>query len=120
MPDASLSQALRQEHELTLVRQAELIRDWPPEPQRCEQAEIHVRLALWEQGIGRISRTAQHRVYSILSFVMPDDAEFPDEKAPLNQLDRETDVEAAYHKQLERRSCPECGDGLCPSSVNGL
>lgn len=115
MPDASLAQALRQEHELALVRQAELRRDWPQEPQRREQAEIHVRLALWEQGIGRISQAAQHRVYTVLSFVMPDAAALPDEQTPLAELVRETDVEAVYYEQLERQSCPECGDGFCPA-----
>lgn len=115
MPDASLSLAIRQAHEVALIQQAELICDWPQSPERHEQAEIHVRLALWEQGIGRISQTAQHRVYSILSFVMPDDAGFPDEKSPLAELERETDVEAVYYEQLARQSCPECGDGFCPA-----
>jgi hypothetical protein len=116
MPDASLAQALRQEHELAIVRQAELIRDWPPEPQRCEQAEIHVRLALWEQGIGRISQAAQRRVYSILSFVMPDDAAFPEEQTPLDTLQSEAEWQRAYNEQIEQRSCPECGDGACPTA----
>ena len=115
MPPTSLAQALREAHERTLVGQAELIRDWPQESERVAQAEIYVRLALWEQGIGRISQAAQHRVYSILSFAMPHDAAFSSETTPLAELGREPDVEAAYYEQLSRQSCPECGDGFCPA-----
>jgi hypothetical protein len=114
MPSLTLAEALRDAHEVAIIQQAELIRDWPSAPQRREQAEIHVRLALWEQGIGRISQAAQHRVYSVLSFAMPGDAALLDEQAPLAELEQETDVEAAYYEQLQRQSCPECGDGLCP------
>jgi hypothetical protein len=114
MPPQSLSQALQAQHEAALVHQAETIRNWPIPRERREQAEIHVRLALWERGIGRISDETQFRVYSILSFVMPDDAAFADETAPLQELEHEAAWEAAYHEQLERQSCPECGDGLCP------
>ena len=46
---------------------------------------------------------------------MPADAAFTDETAPLAELERETGVEAAYFEQLERQSCPECGDGICPA-----
>lgn len=119
MQPTSLAQAVRQARELALVQQAELIRDWPQGPQRVEQAEIHVRLVLWEQGIARISQAAQHRVYSILSFVMPSDAAFHDEQIPLAELERETGVEAAYFEQLARQSCSECGDGLCPADNIG-
>jgi hypothetical protein len=115
MPPQSLSQALRAQHETALVRQAETIRDWPIPRERREQAEIHVRLALWERGMGRISDETQYCVYSILSFVMPDDAAYTDEPMPLAELDQEAAWEAAYHEQLERQRCPECGDGLCPA-----
>lgn len=110
----SLTQALRQEHERALVRQAETIRRWPGGRERQEQAMIHVRTALWERGAGRIGEETQHRVYSILSFAMPSDAALVDESTPLAELEREPDNEAAYFEQLERRSCPECGDGICP------
>jgi hypothetical protein len=115
MPPHSLSQALEELHEATLVRQAETIRDWPIPRERREQAEIHVRLALWERGLGRISDETQFRVYSILSFVMPEDATYTDELVPLEELEREAEWEAAYYQQLARQSCPECGDGLCPT-----
>ena len=114
MPLPKLSEALRDQHETTLIRQAETIRDWPRGRERNEQAEIHVRLALWEQGRGRISQAVQSRVYSLLSFVMPADAFAENEAVPTSVRDQAAEYEAAYNLQLEQRSCPECGDGLCP------
>lgn len=110
----TLSQALREEHEATMIRQAETIQQWGVRRERHEQAMIHVRLALFEQGTGRISAATQYRIYSILNFVMPEDAAFENESTPLPELDRESDIEAAYYEQLDRQSCPKCGDGICP------
>jgi hypothetical protein len=114
MPPQTLRQALQAQHEAVLIRQAETIRDWPIPRERDEQAEIHVRLALWERGLGRISDETQYRVYSILSLVMPDDGAFADAPKPLVELEKEPDIEGAYYEQLARQSCSECGDGLCP------
>jgi hypothetical protein len=111
---STLAQGLRDRHESTLIQQAELIRDWPRGRERNEQAMIHIRLALSEQCFGRISQATQARVYSLLSFAMPDDATFTDEPTPIAELQREAADEAAYYEQLERQSCPECGDGICP------
>jgi hypothetical protein len=96
-----------------LIAQAETIRGWPPGDERHELAENHVRLAIWERGLGRITDDAQHRIYSLLSFVMPDDDAFNGESVPLAELEQETTWVAAYHEQLEQRTCPECGDGKC-------
>jgi hypothetical protein len=114
MPPESLTQVLQAQHERAMIRQAETIRDWPIARERQEQAEIHVRSALWERGLGRISDDTQYRVYSILCFAMPNDAAIDNEPTPLAELEPETDIEAAYYEQLERQSCPECGDGICP------
>lgn len=114
MPTTSLKEALQAQHEAALIRQAEMIRNWPIPLERQEEAEIHVRQALWERGLGRISDQTQYRVYSILSFVMPDDGALADEATPFPELQKESDMEAAFYEQLERQSCPECGDGLCP------
>lgn len=103
-----------------MIEQAETIRHWPVGRERQEHAMIHVRLALWERGLGRISDETQHRVYSILSFAMPDDAAIENESMPLPELEREADIEAAYYEQLERRGCPECGDGICPVEEDRL
>ena len=116
MPHESLRQLLGKQYEDLLVRQAETIRDWPAGPERQEKAEIHIRLALWERQTGRIGDETQFQVYSILSFVMPKDGAFDDEQVPLQELERETAWEVAYHEELERRSCPECGDGSCPAT----
>ena len=114
MPPQSLAQALQAQHEAAIIRQAETIRDWPVPRERRVHAEIHVRLALWDRGLRRIGDLTQYRVYSILSFAMPDDAAFKNESPPLAELERETDIEAVYYEQLARQSCPECGDGICP------
>ncbi len=114
MSPHTLSQALQAQHEAAMIRQAEIIRDWPIIRDRHEQAMIHVRQTLWERGLGRISDETQYRVYSILSFVMPDDAAFDDEPVPLAELEREAAVETAFYEQLAQRGCPECGDGICP------
>lgn len=114
MPPESLAQVLQAQHERAMIRQAETIRDWPIALERQEQAEIQVRSALWERGWGRISDETQYRVYSILSFVMPNDAAFDNGPMPLAELEPETEIEAAYYEQLERQRCPECGDGICP------
>jgi hypothetical protein len=114
----TLAQAVRNQREAALIHQAETIRDWRPGRERTEQAMIHVRLALWEQGIGRISSETQHRIYSVLNFVMPADATFVDEPTPMAELEPEADSEAAYYEQLERQSCPDCGDGRCPIEVD--
>jgi hypothetical protein len=114
MPLDSLAQALQAQHERAMIRQAETIRDWPIARERQDYAEIQVRSALWERGLGRISDETQYRVYSILSFAMPNDAAIENGPTPLEELEPETDIEAAYYEQLDRQSCPECGDGICP------
>ena len=110
----TLAQALCDQHEATLLRQAETIRDWHRGRERDDQAAIHVRQALREQNMGRISQATQSLIYSILSFAMPADHSFVDESTPLAELEREAEIEAAFFEQLDRQSCPECGDGLCP------
>jgi hypothetical protein len=115
MSPESLAQALQAQHERAMIRQAETIRDWQIVRERQEQAEIHVRSTLWERGLGRISDETQYHVYSILSFAMPNDAPIENGPAPLAELELESDIEAAYYEQLDRQSCPECGDGLCPA-----
>jgi hypothetical protein len=114
MPPKTLSQALQDEHEAAMIRQAEIIRQWPIGPERHEQAMIHVRSALWQRGLGQITDATKYRIYSILSFAMPEDGTSDSDPVPLAELERETEIEAAYFQQLERQSCPECGDGICP------
>lgn len=120
MAPESLAQALQAQHERAMIRQAEIIRDWPIARERQEHAEIQIRSALWERGLGRISDETQHSVYSILSFAMPHDAAIENGPAPLAELEPETDIEAAYYEQLDRQSCPECGDGICPVEEPGI
>jgi hypothetical protein len=61
-----------------------------------------------------ISPAEQSRVFSILSFAMPTSDASQSEPVPENVLDKAAAYEAAFHEQLERQSCPECGDGMCP------
>ncbi len=117
MPLPKLSQALREEHEATMICQAETIQQWGVRRERHEEAMMHVRLALFEQGTGRISDATRYRVYSILNFVLPDDAAFDSETTPLPELEREAASEAAYYEQLERQSCPDAATAFAPSKV---
>jgi hypothetical protein len=115
MSPQPLAQALQAQHEAAMIGQAETIRRWQEPRERLRQAEIHVRLALFEQQGGRISSEAKSKIFALLHFAMPDAAAYIDEPRLLRELQRETAWEAAYHEQLTRSSCPECGDGLCPN-----
>jgi hypothetical protein len=119
MTRVQLIHVLGRQYEELLIRQAETIRDWPPGRERTEYAEIHVRTALLDQICRQVSQATLNRIYSILSFVMPDDGTFDGEPMPLAELERESEWEAAYHEQIKRRSCPECGDGTCPTDEPG-
>lgn len=95
-----------------MIRHAEIIRDWPAGEERTHAAETHVRQALFETP-SRISQATQYRVYSILSFVMPDDAWRAGDQVPVELLEEQARYELEHQRQLEQRSCPECGDGVC-------
>ncbi len=116
--DRSLAAELAVERTASLIRQATIVRDWPDGPERAEQAKSLIRAALVEWAMGRISQETESQLYSILAFAMPDEPAHQDEPRPLAELEREAEWEAAYHEQLEQRSCPECGDGLCPNPAN--
>jgi hypothetical protein len=113
MSRKNLNHVLDEQFAELLVCQAETIRSWPNATERFEQAEIHVRTALLEQIRGRITQETQCRVYSILSFVIPADGAFEGDPQPLAELEREADWERAYHEQLQRRFCEDCGEGIC-------
>lgn len=115
MTAPTLAEALQSQHETAMILQAETIRDWPMTRERTAQAEIHVRTALWERGLDRISDETQYRIYSMLSFAMPNDDAYASETKSLPELEKEANAETAYYEQLERQSCPECGDGHCPA-----
>ena len=112
----SLAQALNEQHQADMIRRAELIRDWRLGAERHEQAEIHVRLALHECPT-RIDDATRYRIYSILSFVFPDDCWREGDQVPTEVLEQEAAWEIEYQKQLEQRSCPECGDGFCSVEI---
>lgn len=113
MNPGSLRQRLFDQHESDMVRLAEIIRDWEPGTERDHSAEIFVRQALFETP-ARISQATQYRIYSLLSFVMPDDATYVEEETPEPVLDKQAEMARLYQEQLDQRSCPECGDGMCP------
>jgi hypothetical protein len=110
-----LAEALQTQHEAAMIAQAETIHHWPEPRERLSQAEIHVRLALLEQQSGRISGAAKSKIFALLRYAMPDPSTYTDEPRLLPELEREAAWEAAYHEELSRRSCQECGDGLCPN-----
>jgi hypothetical protein len=95
-----------------LIRSAETIRDWPVASEQLYQAIIFIREAMYHRMLENISPAEQSRVFSILSFAMPPS----DESIPENILDQAAAYETALHEQLARQSCPECGDGICPTT----
>lgn len=109
----TLAEALRSQHEEDMIRRAELIRDWQPGDERNDLAMMHVRQALHECP-RHIDDKTRYRIYSILNFVMPDDSWHQGEQVPDEVLEEQAAWEIEYQKQLEQRSCPECGDGVCP------
>lgn len=111
----SLAAELAAERTASLIRQATIVRDWPDGPDRAEQAKKLIRAALVEWATGRISQETESQIYTILNFAMPDGTAYQDGSRPLAEPEREAEWEAAYHEQLEYRSCPECGDGICPA-----
>jgi hypothetical protein len=111
MSPAKLQEALRDLHADAMIRQAQIIHDWPAGPERDEHAATHVRFALWEQNMGRITDETKQAIFSTLCFALPAVTDFTDGSTPLETLEREADWELAYHDQLDRQQCPECGDG---------
>jgi len=76
MPD-SLAARLRTIHVDHLIRSAEAIRDWPNRAERIEQAIRHIRQAMFLCAVGKITQVEESRVFSLLSFAMPEpDAPF--------------------------------------------
>ena len=71
----SLKSILRQSYLEFVISQAESIRDFHDSDERTQLAETHVREAMIMQQLGRITQDDTYRIFSILSFVMPSDAE---------------------------------------------
>src|ERR1051326_7751438 len=111
----TLTARLHTLHVTHLLMAAEMIRAAPESIERTSQAIRHVREAMYFCTIKKISQAEESQVFSILSFAMPPPAVVENEPIPDRILDQAADDEAAYNEQLERRSCPECGDGMCPT-----
>lgn len=98
-----LEQALAAERSRSLLRQAWVVRDAADGPERARAAQDLIREAFVACATGRITLETESMIYTVLSFAMPEEPPSPD-----------AGPQAAYAQQLERRSCPECGDGHCP------
>jgi hypothetical protein len=114
MPE-TLAVRLHDLHVEHLIRIAETIRDWPATKERLDQATRYIRETMYFCAMKRISQAEESQVFSILSFAMPTRAAVENEPIPDKILDQTAADEAAYNEQIERRSCPECGDGMCPT-----
>ena len=113
----NLQAALEAERASSLVRQAKTIRDWPDGPQRAEEAQTLIRTALVSWATGRISQATESQLYTPLNFAMPGEGVTIDgESAPLSVREEEAEWERLYQQQLDQRTCPECGDGACPTN----
>ena len=54
-----------------LLTAAETIRDWPAGEERIEFARRHIREAMLLGTIGRISQAEESRIFTLLTFAMP-------------------------------------------------
>lgn len=115
MTAVGLALVLQRQHEAALQAQAATISGWPASRERTDEALAHARRALWERQMGRIGDATLQAIYELLRFAIPAASEYGVAARPLPELQRESTLEAAYFEQLARQSCPECGDGLCPS-----
>lgn len=69
---ASLAERLHALHVEHLIRAAETIRDWPTNYERLEQAQRHIREAILNCTLGRITLAEESVLFSLLSFAMPE------------------------------------------------
>ena len=82
MQQKRLAEILREMRADSLIREAETIRDYQPCPERNAQAEKHIREAMLLGALRTISPDVEHRIFTVLNFVMPGDAPFVGEMPP--------------------------------------
>lgn len=85
-----LASMLRRMRAESLISEAETIHAHPVGDERTTEAETLVREAMLQRTLGRLRQEEESRIFSLLNFVMPDDAPYFDEPWPL-----ETDDEPA-------------------------
>lgn len=68
-----LGDILRKMRADALVRESQAIRDYPASTERSEAAEKHVREARLQRILGNLTAEEEHRIFSLLSFAMPED-----------------------------------------------
>jgi len=82
--DGALNRRLRLERVHAMFQQAEIIRDYAPGDERDEEARKHVMAAQIERTLGNITADEERRLFTILSFVMPQDATREGDHAPVD------------------------------------
>lgn len=70
-PAQPLRDALRARRVQARIADAEFIRDYPDSPERREEAERHVRDAMYECTLGHITDDERARILHILAFAVP-------------------------------------------------
>lgn len=71
-----LSLALKHRRRESLLADAEFIRDGPEHGERIAVAQAFIREAMFQCALGHITQSDEHRIFSILSFAMPDGHDF--------------------------------------------
>lgn len=75
-PETPLHRQLRDRRVVAHIADAEFIRDYPDCPERIEEAERHVRNAMFEFTVGRITDNERKAILQILAFAVPPLPEF--------------------------------------------
>lgn len=112
MPE-NLAGFLRQMRIDALICQAETVRDWPSNADRIAEAMTHIREAMLQCTIGRITQEEKYHIISILHFAMPSDAPSADEHPPVDpdekppaQIEEQVPFDPACFL-----GCPTCDEG---------
>lgn len=109
----SLSSTLRAMRADSLLRQVETIRDYAPGRERTAEAERYIREAMLQYNLGTITHEERYRIFSILSFGMPNDGWSSDEGPPLDSQEvsaDDLDIDPAFDAACFL-GCPACDEG---------
>jgi hypothetical protein len=104
---------LRQMRADCMTSEAEAIRDWPEGEDRTYNAMRHLREARLQNVLGNLTEQEQYRIYSILSFAMPNDG-WPDDHSSPPHVDAEAPADLQHMSPPElmcQIGCEACEGG---------
>jgi hypothetical protein len=78
----NLAAILRTKRAEALIAQAQIIRHYPDDSDRIEEAGKHIRETTLQRALGVITAEEEYRIFSILCFAMPKDAPADGDEPP--------------------------------------